>query len=111
MIFAGRIETTPLQGTNRIEVTSWSRYGGQTPPTRPTENWNMENILEVQDIHTFIGQYHILQGVNVTVPKGSITALLGRNGAGKTTTLKSIIGLLTPRQGKVILDGREVQGM
>src|SRR5512145_563363 len=72
---------------------------------------NMENILEVQDIHTFIGQYHILQGVNVTVPKGSITALLGRNGAGKTTTLKSIIGLLTPRQGKVILDGREVQGM
>jgi len=71
----------------------------------------MENILEVQDIHTFIGQYHILQGVNVQVPKGSITALLGRNGAGKTTTLKSIIGLTSPRQGKVIFEGREVQGM
>jgi branched-chain amino acid transport system ATP-binding protein len=71
----------------------------------------MENILEVQDIHTFIGQYHILQGVNVTVPKGSITALLGRNGAGKTTTLKSILGLTPPRQGKVIFEGREVQGM
>jgi len=71
----------------------------------------MENILEVQDIHTFIGQYHILQGVNVQVPKGSITALLGRNGAGKTTTLKSIIGLTPPRQGKVIFDGDEVQGM
>ncbi|MGE5643625.1 MAG: ABC transporter ATP-binding protein [Byssovorax cruenta] len=71
----------------------------------------METILDVQDIHTFISQYHILQGVNVHVPKGSITALLGRNGAGKTTTLKSILGLLTPRQGKVIFDGREVHGM
>jgi branched-chain amino acid transport system ATP-binding protein len=71
----------------------------------------MEYILDVQDIHTFIGQYHILQGVNVRVPKGSITALLGRNGAGKTTTLKSILGLTPPRNGKVILEGREVQGM
>lgn len=71
----------------------------------------MDYILDVQDIHTFIGQYHILQGVNVRVPKGSITALLGRNGAGKTTTLKSILGLASPREGKVIFDGREVQGM
>jgi branched-chain amino acid transport system ATP-binding protein len=71
----------------------------------------MGNMLEVQNIHTFIGQYHILQGVDVTVPQGSITALLGRNGAGKTTTLKSILGLASVRQGKVIFDGREVQGM
>jgi len=71
----------------------------------------MDNILDVQDIHTFIGQYHILQGVSVAVPKGSITALLGRNGAGKTTTLKSILGLNKPRQGKVVLEGREIQGM
>jgi len=71
----------------------------------------MDTILDVQDIHTFIGQYHILQGVNVRVPKGSITALLGRNGAGKTTTLKSILGLTPPRQGKVIFEDREIQGM
>lgn len=71
----------------------------------------MDYILDTQDIHTFIGQYHILQGVNVRVPKGSITALLGRNGAGKTTTLKSILGLSPPRQGKVIFEGREVQGL
>ncbi len=71
----------------------------------------MEYILDVQNIHTFIGQYHILQGVNVRVPKGSITALLGRNGAGKTTTLKSILGLTPPREGKVIFEGKEVQGM
>src|SRR5512136_3472090 len=70
----------------------------------------MENLLEVRDIHTFIGQLHILQGVSVEVPKGSITALLGRNGAGKTTTLKSILGLTPPRQGKVLLAGREIQG-
>ncbi|MFN8380604.1 MAG: ABC transporter ATP-binding protein [Anaerolineales bacterium] len=71
----------------------------------------MEYILDVQNIHTFIGQYHILQGVNVRVPKGSITALLGRNGAGKTTTLKTILGLTPPREGKVIYNGQEVNGL
>ncbi len=71
----------------------------------------MENILEIQNIHSYIGQYHILQDVDFVVPKGSITALLGRNGAGKTTTLKSILGLASVRQGKVIFNGREVQGM
>jgi len=68
------------------------------------------NLLEVRDIHTYIGQFHILQGVTVEVPKGSIVALLGRNGAGKTTTLKSILGLTPPRRGKIVLDGREIQG-
>jgi len=71
----------------------------------------MDTLLEVQNIHTFIGQYHILQGVDVRVLKGSITALLGRNGAGKTTTLKSILGLTPPRQGRVIFDGQEIQGL
>ena len=68
------------------------------------------NLLEVLDIHTHIKQFHILQGVTVQVPKGSIVSLLGRNGAGKTTTLKSILGLTPPRSGKIILDGREIQG-
>lgn len=71
----------------------------------------METLLDVQEIHTFISQYHILQGVSISVPEGSITALLGRNGAGKTTTLKSILGLTPPRQGKVIFDQREIQGL
>ncbi len=69
-----------------------------------------ENLLEVRDIHTYIGQFHILQGVTVEVPRGSIVALLGRNGAGKTTTLKSVLGLTPPRRGKIVLDGREIQG-
>ncbi|MCA9962519.1 MAG: ATP-binding cassette domain-containing protein, partial [Anaerolineales bacterium] len=47
----------------------------------------MSNLLEVQQINTFIGQFHILEGVDVEVPQGSITVLLGRNGAGKTTTI------------------------
>lgn len=68
------------------------------------------NLLEVRNIHTFIGQFHILEGVNVTVPRGSIVALLGRNGAGKTTTLKSILGLTPPREGQIIFDGQEIQG-
>ena len=69
------------------------------------------SLLTVDTIHTFIGQYHILEGVSLDVPQGSITALLGRNGAGKTTTLKSIMGLLSPRVGKVVFDGEEIQGL
>jgi branched-chain amino acid transport system ATP-binding protein len=69
-----------------------------------------ENILVVDNIQTFIGQFHILEGVSVSVPKGSITVLLGRNGAGKTTTLKSILGLTPPQEGKIIFNGMEIHG-
>lgn len=71
----------------------------------------MPSLLTVNDIHTFIGQYHILEGVSLEVPQGSITALLGRNGAGKTTTLKSIMGLLKPQTGSITLDGEEIAGL
>jgi branched-chain amino acid transport system ATP-binding protein len=71
----------------------------------------MGSLLEVQDIHTFIGQFHILEGVSLQVPKGNILALLGRNGAGKTTTLKTVLGLTPPRQGKVQFAGKEIQGL
>jgi branched-chain amino acid transport system ATP-binding protein len=70
----------------------------------------MTNILSVDNVHTFIGQFHILEGVSVEVPKGSITVLLGRNGAGKTTTLKSILGLTPPRSGVITFNGETIQG-
>jgi branched-chain amino acid transport system ATP-binding protein len=69
------------------------------------------NLLEVRNIHTFIGQYHILEGVSVVVPRGSITVLLGRNGAGKTTTLKSILGLQPPRSGEIVFENRPIHGL
>ncbi|MBK8987567.1 MAG: ABC transporter ATP-binding protein [Chloroflexi bacterium] len=70
----------------------------------------MTNLLEVQNIHTFIGQFHILEGVSVAVSQGSITVLLGRNGAGKTTTLKSVIGLTPPSEGQILFEGQPIQG-
>jgi len=75
-----------------------------------TAETSTELLLDVQNIHTFIGQFHILEGVSLRVPKGSIVALLGRNGAGKTTTLKTILGLTPPAQGEIIFDGVAIQG-
>lgn len=70
----------------------------------------MSDLLEVRDIHTFIGQFHILEGVTVTVPAGSITVMLGRNGAGKTTTLRSIMGMTPPKQGSISFNGESLVG-
>ncbi len=71
----------------------------------------MENLLEVEEIHTFIGQFHILEGVSLAVPRGGISVLLGRNGAGKTTTLRSILGLTPPSRGRIRFNGRPIQGL
>jgi len=68
-------------------------------------------ILEIQDIHTYYGQSHILQGVSIGVEKGEIVTLLGRNGAGKTTTLRSTLGLVPPRAGKIIFLDEKISGL
>ncbi len=70
----------------------------------------MSALLEVNDIHTYINQFHILEGVDFEVEEGEIIALLGRNGAGKTTTLNSIVGLTPPRTGHVVFDGIDLRG-
>ncbi len=67
-------------------------------------------LLEVEGLQTFYGKSHILQGVSFAVPRGEITALLGRNGAGKSTTLRSIMGLTRPRSGVVRFKGQEITG-
>ena len=67
-------------------------------------------LLELKDVHTHIGAYHILHGVDLAVPPAAVTMLLGRNGAGKTTTLRTIMGLWRASQGKVSFDGAAVGG-
>lgn len=70
----------------------------------------MSDFLTLSGVHTFIGQFHILEGVEFAVPAGSITVLLGRNGAGKTTTLRTIMGMTPPTQGAVTFDGMKLNG-
>jgi branched-chain amino acid transport system ATP-binding protein len=66
------------------------------------------SLLEVRDVHTYYGDSHVLQGVNVSVEKGKVVAILGRNGAGKTTLLRSIIGFTPPRQGSILFKGQDI---
>jgi branched-chain amino acid transport system ATP-binding protein len=67
------------------------------------------NVLELEGVQTHIGAYHILHGVDLVVPEGEVTMLLGRNGAGKTTTLRTIMGLWKASAGRVRFQGREIQ--
>ncbi len=68
----------------------------------------MSDLLRLEGVHTHIGQYHILQGVDLSVPATGTTVLLGRNGAGKTTTLRTIMGLWRASRGRIAFDGRDV---
>ena len=70
-----------------------------------------EAILTLAGVHTHIGEYHILQGADMQVPRGGLSVLLGRNGAGKTTTLRTIMGLWKASQGKIHFDGRDITAM
>jgi branched-chain amino acid transport system ATP-binding protein len=67
-----------------------------------------DNLLTLEGVHTHIGAYHILHGVDLAVPRGQLTMLLGRNGAGKTTTLRTIMGLWHASQGRITFNGRDV---
>jgi branched-chain amino acid transport system ATP-binding protein len=66
-----------------------------------------EPLLSLQGVHTHIGRYHILQGVDLAVPRGGFTVLLGRNGAGKTTTLRTVMGLWKASRGSIRFDGHD----
>jgi branched-chain amino acid transport system ATP-binding protein len=65
-------------------------------------------LLALSGVNTHVGAYHILQGVDLTVPRGGLTALLGRNGAGKTSTLRTIMGLWHASAGQVVFEGRDI---
>ncbi len=68
-------------------------------------------MLEVNEIHSYYGHIHALKGLSLTVDKGEIVTLIGANGAGKTTTLKTISGLIHPRQGSISLEGERIDGL
>lgn len=68
-------------------------------------------VLQVDDLNTYLGDSHIIQGVSFDVPKGSVVAVLGRNGAGKTTTLRSLMHMVVPRSGEIRIDGKPTKGM
>ena len=65
-------------------------------------------LLRLHGVHTHIGAYHILHGVDLDVPRGQLTMLLGRNGAGKTTTLRTVMGLWHASQGRIQLNGQDI---
>ncbi len=65
-------------------------------------------LLSLSDVHTYIGRYHILHGVNLEIPRGELTMLLGRNGAGKTTTMRTIMKLWPVREGRIVFAGEDV---
>ena len=66
-------------------------------------------ILKVEEVQTFIGQHHILQGISFESKADAVTVLIGRNGAGKSTALRTVIGLLPPSEGKILFKGEEIQ--
>jgi branched-chain amino acid transport system ATP-binding protein len=68
-------------------------------------------MLQVEDIHTYYGDSHILQGVSLNVNDGELVCLVGRNGAGKTTTIRSIIGFNRPRAGHIVFNGTDTTGL
>ncbi|MNP93744.1 High-affinity branched-chain amino acid transport ATP-binding protein LivF [compost metagenome] len=70
-----------------------------------------DNLLTLEGVQTHIGAYHILHGVDLAVPKGQLTMLLGRNGAGKTTTLRTIMGLWHASQGRVQFAGKDITAL
>ena len=65
-------------------------------------------MLHIEELHTYYGHGHILQGVNLELPTGRIATILGRNGVGKTTLMRSIIGLAPPRSGRILLNGEDI---
>lgn len=99
---------TPITNPSASPV---ARDGTERSDQPPAGRPEPSAILELSDVHADIDQYHILHGVDLVVPRGQLTVLLGRNGAGKSTTLRTIMGLTRITRGELTFDGRELRGM
>ncbi|WP_306058876.1 ABC transporter ATP-binding protein [Natronococcus wangiae] len=82
----------------------------ETTDARAGDRERSTTLLELENVHTYYGESHVLQGVDLSVEEGEIVALIGRNGVGKTTTLRSILQLTPPREGTVRFRGEDVTG-
>jgi urea transport system ATP-binding protein len=80
----------------------------QTYSPAPADATAAAPMLQVSDLNVYYGESHILRNVDLTVPRGKMVCLIGRNGVGKTTLLKTIMGLLKPRSGNIVLDGQGI---
>uniref|UniRef100_A0A7V4TFR7 ABC transporter ATP-binding protein n=1 Tax=Candidatus Caldatribacterium saccharofermentans TaxID=1454753 RepID=A0A7V4TFR7_9BACT len=67
-------------------------------------------VLQIENLHVFYGGIHALKGVSLFVPRGTIVALIGANGAGKSTTLRTVSGLVRPREGRILFEGQDITG-
>ena len=70
----------------------------------------MADMLEIKDIHVYYGAIHAIKGVSLTVRQGEIVTLIGSNGAGKSTTLRTVSGLLKPKEGDILFEGQSIAG-
>ena len=98
-------EGTPERGPGQP-----ARHRGLPRPRRGGGSLTMA-LLELKDVHTYYGAIHALRGVSLHVEEGEIVTLIGSNGAGKSTTLRTISGLLRPRQGEITLRGKRIDGL
>jgi branched-chain amino acid transport system ATP-binding protein len=79
-----------------------------TPDSAPKGGPRDETILELEGVHTYYGNIHALKGISLFVNRREIVTLIGSNGAGKSTTLRTISGVLRPREGRILMEGRDI---
>lgn len=96
------VETDMTSSRGSAATTAATTDAATTPGT------DGEFLLRLQGVHSYYGHIHALKGIDIDVRKGEIVTLIGTNGAGKTTTLRTISGLMHPKQGAVFLEGRDV---
>ena len=99
-------DTTETTDTTRTDASAGAAT--QAGAAQATGDGGGDALLRLDNVHTYYGHIHALKGISLTVGRQEIVTLIGSNGAGKTTTLKTISGLLRPRQGKVTFEGDDI---
>ena len=107
---APAVRPAPAPARATVAATD-SAAGKPRPASQSPSTWGMEPVIELEDVHKAFGQYRVLDGVTVRIPKGKITVLMGPSGTGKSVTLRHIVGLLPPDAGDVWVDGKHVPSL